>query len=166
MVNMSARRTAASRAQFIEEFASLLSLFGMASTTARVFAYVLLKNERVSVDQIAADLGVSRVSAWKAARQLEESRHLRRHGESGSKRALYTPAENFWAPLVRQGDLLMALSALLDRGARDVASGESIQRLREMAQFCRAMRQALDEALQQFEVRRSAPQRRVAKRSA
>lgn len=153
---MTGKAAAAAQRRFIEDFASLLTSMGMSPTMGRVYGYILLEDARVSVDEIAEALDVSRVGAWKAARELEGTGHLRRYGEPGSKRALYGPADNFAAPLMRQSPLLAALSALLEHGAATLVSGAAAERLQDMSVFCRLVKQAIEDAIREVEASRSA----------
>jgi hypothetical protein len=71
----------------------------------------------------------------------------RRHGERGSKRALYAVSDNYAGMLTEQNRLLDALADLLKNGAGTVASGATRDRLEEMAEFYLAIRQAMETAL-------------------
>jgi len=59
----------------------------------RLYGYLLLSAEPVSLDRITSDLEISKSSASVAARLLEQYTLARRHGERGSKRALYEVSE-------------------------------------------------------------------------
>jgi len=61
---------------------------GGASTAARLYGYLLLSAEPVSLDRITSDLEISKSSASAAARLLEQYTLARRHGERGSKTCL------------------------------------------------------------------------------
>ena len=120
---------------FINDYAALLAPWGLAPAAGRVFAYLLLKQVPVSVDDIASDLGMSRVGAWNSARGLETFGHVRRHGVAGSKKALYSPSDNFTEPLMRQVGLIADLATLLHQAADSVASPQAINALEERASF-------------------------------
>src|SRR5882757_9837234 len=74
----------------------------------------------------------------------------RRHGERGSKRALYGVSENYEGMLTEQNRLLDALAALLRTGAATAASETTRGRLEEMADFYLAIREAMESALQRW----------------
>jgi hypothetical protein len=74
----------------------------------------------------------------------------RRHGERGSKRALYGVSDNYEGMLTEQNRLLDALAALLRTGATTAASETTRDRLEEMAGFYLAIRQAMGSALQRW----------------
>jgi len=114
----------------------------------------LLSAEPVSLDRITADLEMSKSSASVAARLLERYTLARRHGERGSKRALYEVSDNYEGMLAEQDRLLQALAELLRSGAGAVASGTTRERLKEMAEFYLVTRRAMETALQCWRERR------------
>lgn len=155
MVNIARKKSAAAAEQhFIAEFASLLAPWGMAGSPGLVYGYILSKGDRVTTHQIATDLKISKVSAWKAAKELENFGHIRRYGEAGSKRALYGAADNFAVPMLKQAVLLASLSGLLEQSAAAFAPGTAAERLKEMSVLYRAVNQAIEGAVRQFEAGR------------
>jgi DNA-binding transcriptional regulator GbsR (MarR family) len=64
-------------------------LGGVPQAAARLYGYLLLFSEPVSLDRMTVDLGISKSSASVAARPLEKYRLALRHGERGSKRMRY-----------------------------------------------------------------------------
>ena len=79
--------------RFIEDVARLLTPWGVPPVAARLYGYLLLSPRPVSLGQITADLEISKSSASVAARLLESYTLARRHGEAGTKRALYAVAD-------------------------------------------------------------------------
>lgn len=148
--------------RFIEDVARLLVPWGVPQTAARLYGYLLLSAEPVSLDRITADLEISKSSASVAARLLEQYTLARRHGERGSKRALYEVSDNYEGMLTEQNRLLESLAALLRAGAGGVASGPAAERLEEMAGFYQAMRQAMDATLRRWRMKGQAPRPRRA----
>lgn len=69
--------------------ATLLAPWGVPATAGRLYAYLLLREEPVSLEQIAADLEMSKAGAWNAARFLEHTNCARRSTERGSKRVFF-----------------------------------------------------------------------------
>jgi hypothetical protein len=130
--------------RFIDQFACLLAPWGMPMSSGRVNAYLLLNAAPVSVNRIAADLKMSKVSAWKAARSLAEFGHVRRYGEPGSKRALYGPSEDFASPFRKQSSLLGALGTCFQESAATIGSPETSVLLQEMAKFYFSLQQAME----------------------
>jgi predicted transcriptional regulator len=98
--------------------ARLMVPWGVPQAVARLYGYLLLGAEPVSLDRIAADLEVSKSSASVAARLLEKYTLVRRHGERGSKRVLYDASDNYEGMLSGQNRLLEASAELLS--GRDV----------------------------------------------
>jgi DNA-binding transcriptional regulator GbsR (MarR family) len=130
--------------RFVEDVARLLRPWGVPQTAARLYGYLLLRAEPVSLDRITTDLEVSKSSASVAARLLEKYTLARRHGERGSKRALYEVSDNYGEMLTQQNRLLQELAALLRTGSRVAASRRTRDRLTEMAEFYLAMRESME----------------------
>lgn len=154
MPNMSNKRMTTTQQRFIEDAARLLIPWGVPQTAARLYGYLLLCAEPVSLDRITADLEISKSSASVAARLLEAYMLARRHGERASKRALYTVSDNYEGMLTEQNRLLDSLADLLKNGAGSVASGATRDRLDEMAEFYLAIRQAMETALGQWRAKK------------
>ena len=155
IMNIARRVLADAEQRFINEIASLLSPWGLPITAGRVYGYLLLSNEPVSLDRIAADLEMSKGGAWNAARMLERFGNARRYGQPGSKRVLYGPSDDFAGSLAAQSALLGAIGKLLENCAATIASGEAVGRLSAMAEFYLAMRGTMDAAIQQMRAERA-----------
>lgn len=141
--------------RFAEDVARLLLPWGVPPVAARLYGYLLLSPRPVSLDQIAADLTVSKSSASVAARLLESYTLARRHREAGTKRALYAVADDYEAMIHQQNRLLEALAAQLEIGAGIVTSKGVTARLEEMAEFYGVMRGALEDAMRRWKRGRS-----------
>lgn len=162
MPDKSNKRLAEAEHRFIEDVARLLVPWGVPQTAARLYGYLLLSAEPVSLDRITADLEMSKSSASVAARLLEQYTLARRHGERGSKRALYAVSENYEGMLTGQNRLLASLAELMQAGAGGVASGAAAARLEEMADFYLAIRQAMEATLRRWRAKGQArPPRRA-----
>ena len=140
---------------FIEDVARLFVPWGVPQTAARLYGYLLLSAEPVSLDRITADLEISKSSASVAARLLEQYTLARRHGERGSKRALYEVSDNYEGMLTQQNRLLDALAELLRVGAGIATPARTRERLEEMAEFYLVIRHAMEAALRGWRKRRS-----------
>ena len=92
---MSNKHLTGAERRFIEDAARLLVPWGVPQTAARLYGYLLLSAGPVSLDRITNDLEISKSSASVAARLLEQYTLTRRHGERGSKRALYAVSDNY-----------------------------------------------------------------------
>jgi len=138
----------------MEDVARLLVPWGVPPAAARLYGYLLLCPRPVSLDRITEDLGISKSSASIAARLLESYKLSRRHREAGTKRALYAVADDYEAMIRQQNQLLDALAEQLNAGSGIVGSKEVNARLEEMAEFYRAMRGAMDDAIRHWKRRR------------
>lgn len=141
--------------KFIRQFASLLAPRGLSPSAGLVYAYLVLRQKPVSVDQIANDLEMSRVGAWNSARSLETFEHVTRYGVSGSKRVLYASSNNFGAPLLKQAALLGEVGELLQHCVANFASAEAAPELQERANFYFSMKDALEKAIVSFNASRT-----------
>ena len=133
--------------QFIESFAVLLADRGMSPSAGRVYGYLLLGQGPRSVDQIAADMEMSRVGAWNSAKSLEAYGHVRRFGSQGSKRSLYAASDDFGAPLLRQAALLGEIGQLLQGGSQNLTSGKVAEALQGRADFYLSMQRSMEEKI-------------------
>jgi DNA-binding transcriptional regulator GbsR (MarR family) len=140
----------AAECRFIDDVARLLTPWGVPQAAARLYGYLLLFPEPVSLDQMTEDLVMSKSSASVAARLLEKYRMVLRHGERGSKRVLYEVSEDYDGMMMEQNRLLDALAELMEGNAGVAASGSVQKRLEEMAAFYRMIREVMDAALRRW----------------
>jgi len=138
---------------FIDDMARLLAPWGVPLAAARLYGYLLLSPEPVSLDQMAADLEMSKSSASVAARLLEMFTLARRHGQRGSRRILYEASDNYEGMIAAQNRMLQEGAALLTAGSRVVASDRARRRLEEMAEFYLVTREAMEAALRRWRER-------------
>ncbi|MCE7797641.1 transcriptional regulator [Sphingobium sufflavum] len=129
---------------FIEELAVLLVPWGMPITAARLYGYLQLKEEPVSLDEIVAELEVSKSHVSTAARMLESYGNVRRLGERGTKRVLYVVGAHPGTPLIKQVTLLSQMSSLIARRKDAVASGKAADRLGRLADFHADLSRAME----------------------
>ncbi len=129
----------AEQRRFMEDMAALQVPCGMQPAVATLYAYLLLCEQPVSLDQIAATLGMAKSSVSIAARSLEQFGLARRHTEPGTKRIRYGASDSYAGLLMHQARLLDDIGRLADARAGDVASGDSLRRLRYLAAFYRKM---------------------------
>ena len=148
------KRLVETERRFIEDVARLMVPWGVPQTAARLYGYLLLSAEPVSLDRMTVDLEVSKSSASVAARLLEKYTLARRRGERGSKRALYEVSDNYEQMLTEQNRLLQALADQLKAGASIAASGTVRNRLKEMVEFYSVTRQTMESALHRWRMRR------------
>jgi hypothetical protein len=133
--------------RFIQSYARLLTSWGMPLTAARVFAFMMLQPRPVSLDEIAAGMGISKAGAWAATRHLEQVNQIERFGEPGSKRALFAPMENFARSLLNYSRLLSKSGALMREGAAVAAGPEARARMLERADFFLTVHEAIESTM-------------------
>ena len=154
MPNIGKNVSTRSSQAFIEDVAQLLMPWGVPPAAARLYGYLLLRATPASLDQITADLEISKSSASVAARLLEMYKLVRRHGERGSKRSLYTVSDSYEGILSEQKRMLHTMGELLKTGARIAASGIAQQRLKVMAEFYQVMFDGMETAMENWRVRK------------
>lgn len=147
MPNMSNNRLSSHQRQFVDELASLLTPWGLPIAAARLYGYLQLQNEPVSLDEIAADLDISKSSACTAARILESHGNARRLGVRGTKRVLYIAGADPGTPLRQQTELLGRMSVLIASRKDAVAKGAARERLRRLSEFHADLKQAMQMAI-------------------
>jgi DNA-binding transcriptional regulator GbsR (MarR family) len=129
----------AEQRRFIADMAALLAPWGMQPGTASLYAYLLICDEPVTLDAIAATLGMAKSTASVAARALEQFGLARRHGERGTRRVRYGASDSYSGFLMAQAHLLDEIGRLAEARARSVAGGDTLRRLRYLASFHRKM---------------------------
>ena len=123
--------------------ARLFVPWGVPQTATRIYGYLILCEEPVSLDRIAADLRVSKSSASVAARLLERYTLARRQTVRGSKRILYELSDAYAETLADQNRMLQNLTDLLRHGKQLAKSETTRNRLEEMAEFYSMTREAM-----------------------
>lgn len=124
---------------FVDDMAALLVPWGMQPATASLYAYLLICDAPVSLDAIAATLGMAKSTASVSARALEQFGLARRHNERGTKRVRYGASDSYSGFLMSQAHLLDGIGRLAESRARAVATGETLRRLRYLGSFHRKM---------------------------
>lgn len=134
--------------RFIQTYSKLLAGWGMPMTAARIFSYMLLQPKAVSLDQITADMGISKASAWGATRHLEQVDQIERFGEPGSKRALYAPNDDISRSLTKYSRLLSKSGKLMREAAAVAGGPEAKARLLERSEFFTAVHEATEATIE------------------
>ncbi|WP_373082308.1 GbsR/MarR family transcriptional regulator [Zhongshania sp.] len=130
--------------RFIDDIASLLTPWGMPQVAARLYGYLLLSAEAVTLDQISEELGVSKSGASVAARLLEKHSLARRFGERGTKRVFYEASDSYGGVLMDQVSLLGSVARLLQNRAPQLTSDLSRERLNQASTFYLTVRDAME----------------------
>jgi predicted DNA-binding transcriptional regulator len=144
MENIAPSRLTIEQQGFIASLATLLTGWNMPNNAARLYGYLQLQNQPMSLDDIVRDLGISKSNAWAAARVLEHTADVRRLTERGSKRISYLAGDDPGAPLRRQANLLGAMADLISRQKHNVAVGPASQRLGRLAEFHTDLQHAME----------------------
>jgi predicted DNA-binding transcriptional regulator len=144
MQNLSNISPSDDQARFLDEFATLLAGWNMPNNAARVYGYLLLRSDPASLDEITAQLGISKSNACTAAKVLETAGHCRRVAERGTKRVLYVAREDFGTPFLIRTASLGALGRLM--AGRGVKAGDDAAsaRLNALAAFYETMQTAME----------------------
>lgn len=137
--------------QFIDDLASLLLPWGMTSAVSRLYGFLLLQGEPVSLDQISESLDISKSTASVSARQLEQSKLARRHSERGSKRASYSAVDGNIGVLAEHIAKLGELSALFQSTIDHANDDAAAERLQNNAAYCAYMQKVMRNAMRELE---------------
>lgn len=144
MQNLSNSNLSDDQRRFLDEFAVLLAGWNMPNNAARVYGYLLLRSEPASLDEITAQLEISKSNACTAAKVLESAGHCRRVAERGTKRVLYVAREDFGTPFLIRTASLGALGRLMaGRGVKAADDGAGA-RLEALAGFYETMQTAME----------------------
>jgi DNA-binding transcriptional regulator GbsR (MarR family) len=133
--------------RFIDDLADLLSAWSLTAHAARLYGYLHIMNEPVSLDDIARDLEMSRSHAHTAARMLETHGNARSLATRGSRRMLYVAGDDPGTPLRRQAATLRRMAEMISERGSDVAQGPAADRLDRLAAFHQRLHQAIQTAI-------------------
>ena len=120
------------QADFVEAMGRLMAQFGAPLTAGRLYGYLLLAADPVSLDQMTAALEISKSGASTAARLLELYGLANRTGERGSRRVRYEAVSLHESPRL---NLMPQLVELFRAGARVAPAGPAQLRLQHLAGF-------------------------------
>ena len=144
---MSNKKLSENDEAFLDAMAMLMAPWGWPRPVGRIYAYLLLREEPATLDEIAADLGMSKSNASVAARTLEHCGNARRQGEPGSRRIYYSVPAEFSGPFVAKAELLerqvRMFSGQLDRTVPDAVA----ERFERLCAFYTRMREAIEDVI-------------------
>ena len=135
--------------RFTEEMIALMAPWGWSRTISRVFAYLLIRETPATLDEIVADLAISKSNASMATRELVDYGNAIRLRQPGTKQLLYAAPSAQTGPFAQQANMLEQIAALLDNQADAVACQPVEQRLARQAAFMRAMSMAISGVINQ-----------------
>jgi len=159
MPNLSNTELSPDQRKFIEDIVVLITPWGMPQMSARIYGYLLLDSDPVSLDQMTRDLEISKSTASVAARTLENHMLIKRKTEKGSKRIFYVASENSAGLVSAKSYLLGEFGRLLEARAPVISSGDTAKRLQALGKYYLSMQQALDTLLQDINIDRTTPGR-------
>lgn len=112
------------RRRFVDDVGGLHARYGRAPAFGRVLALLLMSDEPLGLDDLAAQLGIGKTSAHSAARQLETVGMVRRLATPGSRRVRYEliddadPIFQAQAQVIRESLAVVERAEALARGPR------------------------------------------------
>ena len=148
MLNIDRLPLTADQERFLDDMGSFFAGYGLAHPVGRAFGYLLLRNGPVTLDQIAADLQISKSGASTIARALSNFRLARRVPERGSRRIRYEATSAVDLLIASAVEKLTTFVGVLTTGVRAAPAGAPSVRLEELARITRLYRDAVETALQ------------------
>lgn len=134
---------------FIDELAELLVPWGVPATAGRLYGYLMLSKDPVTLEQIADALGMSKAGAWNAARFLEQSGNARRLTERGSKRIFFRIADEMAPCMLDRLRALGDVGRLIRKSGLTATTGDVHNRLAQTAESCINIEQTVLDIYQQ-----------------
>jgi DNA-binding transcriptional regulator GbsR (MarR family) len=144
-------------AHFIERMGLALESDGMPRIAGRIFGLLLVSEDSLSLDELAADLGVSKASVSTNARLLEQRGVLERISRPADRRDYYRVPPDLFSQtmaqrLVRWERFHTAIAAA--RTSVPIRSREVRERLEEFEEAYAYMSRTIREALAEWQTRR------------
>ena len=126
---------AEARRRFMDDLGHLYAHYGLSVTFGRAFALLLLRDVPISLDDLAAELAISKSAVSVAARDLERAGVARRVTSPGSRRVLFE-ANNDMVPIFQAQFARVRQSLPVLQGGDELASGSKArQRMRDMIEL-------------------------------
>lgn len=143
MLNKANKALSADQHRFVELAGRMMAMWSLPPATGRLYGYLLLAAEPVSLDEIAAALDMSKSAASVAGRQLESWGMAHRIGERGSRRVRYEATASFEEMLRIRNRGAIAFADMFRQGATIATSERARERMTELADLFTAI---VDEA--------------------
>jgi DNA-binding transcriptional regulator GbsR (MarR family) len=124
----------ASEKHFVEDMGRLMVAWSLPRTTGRVYAYLLLRPEPATLDQIAKDLEVAKSGASVATRQLVSFGMARTHRQRGSRRLGFDAIYDLQGLLAARELQTRMFMDRLREGARVASSSVTRRKMTEMTE--------------------------------
>jgi len=123
------------RRRFVDDLGHLYARFGLSVTFGRAFALLLLSDQPISLEDLAAQLEVSKSAVSVAARELERLGIARRSTTPGSRRVLYE-ANDDMVPLFEAQFARVQQSLPVFRAAEPLTSaGHTTRRVHDLVEL-------------------------------
>ena len=123
------------RRRFMEDLGHLYARYGLSVTFGRAFALLLLSDRPISLEDLAAQLEISKSAVSVAARELERVGIARRLTNPGSRRVFYEAGDDV-EPLFQALFARVRLSVPVFRAAaRHASAGRPAQRLGDLVEL-------------------------------
>jgi DNA-binding transcriptional regulator GbsR (MarR family) len=142
--------------RFIEDMGQDMAGWGLSRTAGRIYAWLLLRSEPASLDEIVAELGVAKSGANVAVRGLVAIGLARSIGQRGSRRLLYEALREPDALITARSASVVQFLNRLDQGVSAASDGVARDRLQEMAGMLHDLEEAIQQSLQRIRERRRA----------
>ena len=145
--------------EFVERMAVTLEGHGLPRIAGRLFAFLLVNGEAVSLDDLAEELQVSKASVSTNARLLEQLMILERSSSPGDRRDYYRMAPDAWEGMLRRAEHKWnSMRVLLTAGAASLPDEmeEARARLIEAEQFHLLMLDTVEGMLERWARRKVA----------
>jgi DNA-binding transcriptional regulator GbsR (MarR family) len=145
---------AAQTRQFMDQVASLLEMMGINRSCGRMFGLLLVADRPLSLDEIAATLGMSKPSVSANTRLYERLRLLQRVHVPGDRKHYYEILPGaFEQTAAARIAVLHSFVQLSEAGLRIVEKDNEIARARlhEMAEFYRHLARAMEHAIEAWD---------------
>jgi DNA-binding IclR family transcriptional regulator len=136
--------------RFIDDLGAFFASNGVGHAPGRVYGYLLLRPSPASLDELAADLQVSKSGASTTARQLETWHLVRRVQERGTRRIRYEPTTAVDRLLSAGLAKVQAFRHTLDEGRRVAAAGQPAARLEGLSGALALYLEAVEDALRRI----------------
>ena len=154
---MASRKTPSKRAasrppQFVEKLAVALERDGFPRIAGRMYALLLISDDDMSLDDIAATIGASKASASVNARLLEDKSLIVRISRTGDRRNYYRISpELFTCTMEQRLARWDRVRAVVGEGLADTSlSSHARSRLRDFDKASEGIRELLEAALRKL----------------
>lgn len=142
--------------RFVDLVGRMMAAWNLPPATGRVYGYLLLSREPVSLDRMAAELQMSKSGASVAGRVLETWALARRTSERGSRRVLYEASDNLEAMMAANNRGAQDFIDVFRQGAAVAPPGAARNRMQEMAEFFAMVIEETEQIVRRWRERRQA----------